>query len=70
MTSGLDWTIVRFLAPKDGPAKDTVRKDTVRHGFYGTDKLGSPVTRADIGAFTADQVDDPRYIRRAPAISN
>ena len=30
MTSGLDWTIVRFLAPKDGPAKGTIRQ-----GFYG-----------------------------------
>ena len=64
-TSGLDWTIVRFLAPKDGPAKGTLRQ-----GFYGTDKLGFNVTRADIGAFTAAQVDDPRYIGRAPAISN
>jgi hypothetical protein len=27
MTSGLDWTVVRFLAPKDGPAK------RVRQGF-------------------------------------
>ena len=48
MDSGLDWTIVRFLAPKDGPAKGNVRQ-----GFYGTDKLGFAVTRADIAAFTA-----------------
>jgi putative NADH-flavin reductase len=65
MTSGLDWTIVRFLQPKDGPAKGTVR-----HGFYGTDKLCFGVTRADIAAFTAAQVDDDRYIGAAPAISN
>ena len=65
MSSGLDWTIVRFLQPKDGPAKGTVR-----HGFYGTDKLGFGVTRADIAAFTAAQVDDPRYIAAAPAVSN
>jgi nucleoside-diphosphate-sugar epimerase len=65
MDSGLDWTIVRFLAPKDGPAKGTVRQ-----GFYGTDKLGFNVTRADIAAFTATQVDDTRYIGAAPAISN
>jgi putative NADH-flavin reductase len=65
MTSGLDWTIVRFLAPKDRPAKGNVR-----HGFYGTDKLGFAVTRADIAAFTAAQVDDPRYVGAAPAISN
>ncbi len=65
MTSGLDWTIVRFLAPKDGPAKGTVRQ-----GFYGQDKLGFNVTRADIAAFTAAQVDDDRYAGAAPAISN
>jgi hypothetical protein len=65
MDSGLDWTIVRFLAPKDGPAEGEVRQ-----GFYGTDKLGFAVTRADIAAFTAAQVDDPRYVGAAPAISN
>lgn len=65
MSSGLDWTIVRFLAPKDGPAKRSVR-----HGFYGTTKLGFNVTRADIAAFTATQVDDNHYLNAAPAISN
>ena len=65
MTAGLDWTIVRFLQPKDGPAKGTVR-----HGFYGTDKLGFNVTRADIAAFTAAQVADRRYVGAAPGISN
>jgi nucleoside-diphosphate-sugar epimerase len=65
MTAGLDWTIVRFLAPKDGPARGTVRE-----GFYGTEKLGFAVTRADIARFTAAQVDDSRYVGAAPAISN
>ena len=65
MDSGLDWTIVRFLAPTDGPAKGIVRQ-----GFYGTDKLGFAVTRADIAAFTAAQMDDARYIGAAPGISN
>lgn len=65
MTGGLDWTIVRFTAPKDGPAKGTLRA-----GFYGTDKLGFAVTRADIARFTAGQVRSDRYVRRAPAISN
>ena len=65
MTSGLDWTIVRFLAPKDGPARGQLRQ-----GFYGHDKLGFNVTRADIAAFTAAQVDDDQYVGAAPAISN
>jgi uncharacterized protein YbjT (DUF2867 family) len=65
MGAGLDWTIVRFLAPKDGPATGNMR-----HGFYGTDKLGFAVTRGDIAAFTAAQVEDRRYIGAAPGISN
>jgi uncharacterized protein YbjT (DUF2867 family) len=65
MSSGLDWTIVRFLAPKNGPARGHLRQ-----GFYGHDQLGFNVTRADIAAFTAAQVDDDRYIGSAPAISN
>lgn len=65
MSSDLDWTIVRFIAPKDTP-----KQDTVRVGFFGIDKLGFAVSRADIAAFTAAQVDDDTYIRRAPAISN
>ena len=64
-SSRLDWTIVRFLAPKDGPAKGRVRQ-----GFYGQDKLGFNVSRADLAAFTAAQVDDDRYVGAAPAISN
>lgn len=64
MESGLDWTIVRFIAPKD------TRKKGVRAGFFGTDKLGFAVSRADIAAFTAAQVDDDTYVGRAPAISN
>ncbi|MGY2032736.1 NAD(P)-dependent oxidoreductase [Nocardia gipuzkoensis] len=65
MSSGLDWTIVRFIAPKDGHPKGNVRS-----GFFGNDKVGFAVTRADIAAFTADQVGDTGYLRRAPAISN
>jgi nucleoside-diphosphate-sugar epimerase len=65
MSSGLDWTIVRFLAPKDGPARGRLRR-----GFYGSDRLGFAITRADIAIFTATQVDDTHYIGSAPAISN
>src|SRR4051794_4524823 len=61
MTSGLDWTIVRFLAPKDGPARGHLRE-----GFYGQTKLGFNITRADVAAFTANQVDDNTYIGAAP----
>ncbi|WCN79080.1 NAD(P)-dependent oxidoreductase [Micromonospora sp. LH3U1] len=65
MNSGLDWTIVRFSAPKDGPARGVNR-----YGFFGTDKIGMAVTRADIAAFTAAQLTDDRFHNAAPAISN
>ena len=65
LASDLDWTIVRFMAPKDTP-----KQGHLRVGFFGTDKLGFAVSRADIAAFTAAQVDDTTYHRRAPAISN
>lgn len=65
LNSDLDWTIVRFLAPKNTP-----KQGNLRVGFFGTDKIGFAVSRADIAAFTAAQVDDDTYLRRAPAISN
>ncbi|RXZ70749.1 NAD(P)-dependent oxidoreductase [Agromyces albus] len=65
MASGIDWTIIRFTAPKNTP-----KTGRVRAGFFGTDKIGAAVSRADIAAFTASQVSDDTYLNRAPAISN
>jgi putative NADH-flavin reductase len=64
-TSGIDWTIVRVSAPKNGP-----KKGVKRSGFFGTDKIGMAVTRADIAAFTTAQLTDGRFRNAAPAISN
>jgi putative NADH-flavin reductase len=63
--SDLDWTIARFTRPTDGPATGGVRA-----GFLGRDKLGASITRADIATFLLDQLDDTRFTRSAPAISN
>ena len=63
--AGVDWTIVRFTAPNNKP-----KTGKLRVGFYGTDRIGFPVSRADIAAFTAAQIDDDTYLNRAPAISN
>jgi putative NADH-flavin reductase len=64
-SSDLDWTIARFLQPTDRPATGKVRV-----GFMGRDKIGFPISRADIATFLVDQLDDDRYLRAAPAISN
>jgi len=63
--SDLDWTIARFIRPTNGAATGTVRA-----GFLGRDKVGSAITRADIAAFLVDQLNDTRFRRTAPAISN
>jgi len=63
--SDLEWTIARFTRPTDGPAKGNVRA-----GFFGGDKVGASIRRADIAAFLLDQLDDTRSVRAAPAISN
>ncbi|MGQ5262030.1 hypothetical protein ACTWLT_14865 [Micromonospora sp. ZYX-F-536] len=55
----------RLSAPKDGS-----KKGVNRYGFFGTDKIGMAVTRADIAAFTAAQLSDDRFHHAAPAISN
>ena len=65
MTSDLDWTIVRFTALRNGPARGVKR-----YGCNGTDQIGFTVTRADIAAFTAAQLTDSRHHNAAPAISN
>jgi NAD(P)H-binding len=57
----VDWTIVRFTAPKDTP-----KTGKLRVGFYGTDRIGFAVSRADIAAFTAAQIDDNVYLNQAP----
>jgi uncharacterized protein YbjT (DUF2867 family) len=62
--AGVDWTILRFTAPNNRP-----KTGKLRVGFYGTDRIGFPVSRADIAAFTAQQVDEDTYLDRAPAIS-
>lgn len=63
--SGLDWTIIRFIRPTNKP-----KQPRVRIGFFATDRLGFPVSRADIAAVTAAQIEVDTYVGRAPAISN
>lgn len=64
MESDLDWTIVRFLAPRDSPPTGVLRV-----GFFGHARIGFLISRADIAAFTAAQLTDTAYLRALPAIS-
>jgi putative NADH-flavin reductase len=63
--SDLDWTIVRFLAPRNSPPSGVLRV-----GFFGQNSIGLAISRADIAAFTVAQLHDTTYIRAMPAISN
>lgn len=53
MTSGVDWTIIRFIAPTDDP-----KCGNLKVGFFGEQSFGFKISRADIAALTTAQVDD------------
>lgn len=63
--SGLEWTLVRYLATRGGAARG------LKHvGQFGRDQVGPRVTRADVARFIAAQVLERSYIGAAPAVSN
>jgi putative NADH-flavin reductase len=61
--SGLDWTIVRGPMLTDDPPTGKVRA-----GGVGKD-IGTRLPRADFAAFLLQQLTDPTWLRKAPAIS-
>ena len=63
-TSGLDWTLVRFMAPQNGPYTDRVKVG------FGDINMKFGISREDIGAFMAEQLDSSRYIGRMPIIGS
>lgn len=62
--SDLDWTIVRFMAPKDTPYTGKVKVG------FGDVKMSFNISREDIGAFMAKQLDSKEYIRSMPIIGS
>jgi putative NADH-flavin reductase len=63
--SDLDWTIVRLTLLNDKP-----KSEKVRAGYLGRREVGTWVSRADVADFMLKQVEDTKYLRQAPAISN
>ena len=61
-TSELEWTLVRFMAPKDTPYTGKVKTG------FGDVKMKFNISRKDIGAFMAEQLHDDRFIRSMPII--
>lgn len=62
--SDLDWTLVRFMMPKN-----TAYTGKVKVGF-GDVKMSLAISREDIGAFMVEQVESKQYIRSMPIIGS
>ncbi len=54
--SNLDWTMVRFMAPKDTPYVGKVKVG------YGDVKMSFNISREDIDAFMVEQITNIQYI--------
>jgi putative NADH-flavin reductase len=63
--SALDWTIVRLTMLNDKP-----KSGKVRVGYLGKGEVGTWISRADVADFMLKQLEDTKYLRQAPAISN
>ena len=62
--SDLDWTLVRFMAPKDTPYTGRVKVG------FGDTKMRFNISREDIGAFMVEQLDSKEYVRSMPIIGS
>ncbi|WP_417185508.1 NAD(P)H-binding protein, partial [Bacteroides sp.] len=60
--SGLQWTVVRFMAPKDTAPSGKVKVS------FGQRKIRFNISRADIASFMVSQVGSKEYIGRMPII--
>ena len=63
--SDRDWTIVRVSLLNDNP-----KSGQVRVGYLGKGEVGVRLSRADMAEFMLKQVQDTKYLRQAPVISN
>jgi len=63
--SDLDWTIVRLTTLNNNP-----KLGKVRVGYLGKGEVGLRISRADLAEFMLKQVQDTKYLRQAPVISN
>lgn len=62
--SSLDWTMVRFMAPKNTPYTGNVKIG------FGDVKMSFNISREDIAAFMVEQVENSQYIRSMPIIGS
>ena len=63
-SSGLDWTIIRFLAPINGEPTGKVMVS------FGDRKIRFKITRKDIAKFILQELTDKKYINSMPIIGS
>jgi len=64
--SPLDWTMARLPMLKNSPGKGNLYAGYVGDGKFNFFEL----TREDLAEFLVEQIEDRRFIKKAPAISN
>ena len=62
--SNTDWTLVRFMAPKDTPYTGKVKVG------FGDVKMSFNISREDIGAFMVEQIESKKHFRSMPIIGS
>lgn len=62
--SGLDWTLVRFVAPRDTPYTGKVKAG------FGDVRMKMAISREDIAAFMVEQVESNQYHCSMPIIGS
>ncbi|MCF6418511.1 MAG: NAD(P)H-binding protein [Furfurilactobacillus sp.] len=62
--SNLNWTIVRFMAPKNASYTNNVKVG------FGDTKMNFAISREDIGAFMVEQLESKKYINSMPIIGS
>lgn len=63
--SDRDWTIVRLIMLNNKP-----KSGKVKVGYLGKGEVGTRISRADVADFMLKQIQDTKYLRQAPVISN
>jgi putative NADH-flavin reductase len=63
--SDLDWTIVRLTM-----LNNRSKTGKVKVGYVGKGEIGPSISRADLADFMLKQVENTKYLRQAPAITN
>ncbi|MGM9943705.1 MAG: SDR family oxidoreductase [Lysinibacillus sp.] len=59
----IDWTLIRLPF-----VKDSLKSNDIKEGL--TDMPGTKITNQDIATFILDQIDNQKYIHKAPFISH